>query len=64
MVVYTRPKTKEDHHEVERMEITALSTTSDSCIRNMSGIVTGSCEQLTNDLLSEVPAAIRAMRFA
>jgi len=58
-------ETKEDHYdEVERMELVALSTTSDSCIGNMSGIITGSCNQLTNDLLSEMPAAIRAMRFA
>jgi len=67
-VVYTQPehrKNKEDHHdEVERMEVAALSTTSDSCVRNMFGIITGSCDQLTNDLLPEMPATIRAMRFA
>jgi hypothetical protein len=30
--------------EVEKMEITALSTASDSCIGNMSDIVTGHCD--------------------
>lgn len=48
-LVYTRPKHKEakevTHNEkVEGMEITALSTASDSCIVNLSDIISGFCD--------------------
>jgi len=48
IVIYTRPKHRRDKggtydDKLEGMEITALQITSDSCIGNMSDIITGFC---------------------
>ena len=48
-LVYTRLKHRRGkgghpNEKVEGMEITALSTASDSCIGNMSNIITGFCD--------------------